>query len=156
MIKKFEHFNMDIDPYGEEDWNEYPPVLQIAQKTGKPFNQITELYCPNKQLTNLEGIENLVNLKVFSCSNNQLTSLEGIENLVNLTDLYCYGNQLTSLDGIENLVNLRRLSCSYNQLTNLDGIENLVNLRRLYCFNNRFSNDYKNYLKSLKIKYLKL
>jgi hypothetical protein len=113
---------------------------------------LRELSCSNNQLTSLEGIENLVNLEYLYCDNNQLNSLEGIENLVNLRELHCYNNQLNSLKGIENLVNLRILYCHNNQLTSLEGIENLVKLEYLSCFNNRFTDNYKKYLKSLKIK----
>jgi Leucine-rich repeat (LRR) protein len=86
------------------------------------------LCCCNNQLTSLEGIENLVNLKELYCYDNQLTSLEGIENLINLIELACDSNKLTSLEGIENLVDLKELYCSNNQLTSLEGIENLVKL----------------------------
>ena len=135
MIKTFEQFN-ELDPYGEEDWDDdnLTPVLIIAKKQNKPYDQITGL----------------------DCSFNQLSSLEGIENLVNLEKLWCYNNQLTSLEGIENLVNLQVLSCSSNQLTSLEGIENLVNLKILYCSSNQFSNKYKEYIRSLEIKDLRL
>jgi hypothetical protein len=140
-LQTFENFINEIDPYGEEDWeyDNLSPVLQIAKKQNIPYDQITFLSCDNNQLTSLEGIENLVNLKILDCWNNQLTSLEGIENLVNLEALSCSNNQLTSLEGIENLINLEKLWCSNNQLTSLDGIENLVNLEKLWCSNNQLT-----------------
>ena len=75
MIKTFEQFN-ELDPYGEEDWDDdnLTPVLIIAKKQNKPYDQITELSCSYNQLTSLEGIENLVNLKELYCHNNQLTN----------------------------------------------------------------------------------
>jgi len=92
MIKKYNQYikgneyikeneYIDIDPYGEEDWefDNLSPILQLAKKTGKPYDQITSLNCYGKQLTDLEGIENLTNLKSLNCSYNQLTSLEGIK-----------------------------------------------------------------------------
>jgi hypothetical protein len=149
-IKLFEQYiNSDIDPFGEEDWeiDNLPPVLQaVRRQNNKPYDQITDLYCHNNQLTSLEGIENLVNLERLNCSNNQLINLDGIENLVNLEKLYCSYNQLTSLEGIENLVNLERLYCYNNQLTSLEGIENLVNLKELDCQNNLLKKDYKEYI----------
>ena len=140
MIKSFKIF---------EQQHVDTPILRIVKETSKPYDQITELDCSYKQLTSLEGIENLVNLKILNCSCNQLTSLKGIENLVNLKILDCYYNQLTSLKGIENLVDPRYLDCA-----NV-GIE-LVNLRELDCRNNKFSNDYKKYIRSLKIIDLKI
>ena len=87
-------------------------------------------------------------IKKISCSYKQLTSLEGIENLVNLEWLYCDGNQLTDLKGMEKLTNLKYLYCSGNQLNSIEGIENLDNLEKLYCHNNHFTIEYKNYLKN--------
>ena len=155
MIKKYnqyikESINLDIDPYGEEDWDEdnLLSVLQIARRTGLPYDQITQLNCSNNQLTNLEGIENLTNLVYLSCWNNQLTSLEGIENLIDLEYLSCERNQLTSLDGIENLINLKYLYCQNNQLTSLEGIEKLTNLQIISCRDNQFSPKYIDYIKN--------
>ena len=133
MIKKYNQYikeeldHLEIDPYGEEDWDDdnLTPILQISKKQGKPYNQITYLNCSHQNLTNLDGIENLINLKELNCSNNQLTNLDGIENLINLKILYC----------------------SFNQLINLNGKENLINLTRLYCYNNNFLNEYKKYIK---------
>jgi Leucine-rich repeat (LRR) protein len=156
MIKKFNNYikeqlnRSDLDPYGEEDWDDenLSPILFEIKKQGLPYEQIIELDISYKNLTNLEGIENLSNLQILYCDYNQLTSLEGIENLINLQILYCDYNQLTSLEGIENLSNLETLSCRNNRLTNLEGIENLINLKILYCYNNNFSNEYKEYLRN--------
>ncbi len=155
MIKKYNQYiketiNIDIDPYGEEDWEEdnLPTILQIAKRTGKQYDQIIQLYCHFNQLTSLEGIEKLTNLKALYCSHNQLNNLNDIENLTNLIYLSCSNNRLTSLEGIENLTNLKLLWCVNNQLTSLEGIENLINLKYLSCSNNLFSNDYKKMLKN--------
>ena len=135
MIKKYNQYlkeNLDysdIDPYGEEIWDgeeELNPILIIARKQYKPYDQIIYLDCTGKKLDNLNGIENLINLERLFCPFNNLTSLEGIENLIHLRFLYCHENNLTSLDGIENL----------------------INLKRLWCFGNNFSNEYKKYLRN--------
>jgi Leucine-rich repeat (LRR) protein len=103
MIKKYKQYiketidHSDIDPWGEEDWeeNELSPVLQKAREQGKPFDQITILDCYGMRLENLDGIEQLINLEKLYCHFNQLTSLRGIENLINLKVLWCYSNQFT-------------------------------------------------------------
>ena len=80
MIKNYltyikEQNKHDLDPYGEDDWDDelLPPVLEIAKRQGKPYDQIISLVCTNNQLTSLEGIENLVNLQVLYCTNNQFS-----------------------------------------------------------------------------------
>src|SRR5574343_44698 len=102
MIKRYNQYikesREDIDPYGEEIWEDVPRIIEISLEQGKPLDKITKLECSNNQLTSLEGIEKLVNLEILYCFYNQLTTLEGIEKLVNLKILYCYNNQLTSLE----------------------------------------------------------
>ena len=103
VVKNYKDYikeHLDIDPFGEEDWDidNLSPLLQIVRKThnNKPYDEILGLDCHNKELTSLEGVENLVNLKEFHCHNNQLTSLEGIEKLVNLRILRCeYDNNFS-------------------------------------------------------------
>lgn len=164
-----EYNGNELDPYGEEDWDDKNSLVKIIRNLCKPYDDIIVLSCYHQELTSLEGIENLNNLSHLYCHSNNLTNLDGIENLNNLKDLYCYQNQLTNIDNnIENLYNLEELSCFRNQLTNLnvkslvnlkellcfnnrltsiEGIENLPNLRRLYCFGNRFSSEYTTYLR---------
>jgi len=148
MIKDYKDYireqqHLDVDPFDEEDWDidNLSPLFQIIRKKfgNKPYDEITKLDGYNKELTSLEGIENLVNLKILFCGHNQLNSLDGVENLVNLEKLYCYHNHLTSLEEIENLVNLKELFLSVNQLTSLEEIENLVNLKTLFCDNNQLT-----------------
>ena len=95
MITKFKLFenHLDIDPYGEEDWDD-----------SKPFIKWLKLHYPDENSW----------------------------------------NKITKID------------CSDNQLTSLEGIENLTKLEILYCWNNLFSDEYKQYLKKLKIENLYL
>lgn len=150
----------DIDPLGEEDWSDEDIKEQNSNHLDlDPFEEedwddknlyheyMTNINLRNQNLTNLDAIENLINLKLLLCSHNQLTNLNGIENLVNLEYLHCDNNQLTNLQGIENLVYLKGLTCSNNLLTNLNEIKKLVNLEYLYCYNNQFSKEYLKYLK---------
>ena len=97
------------------------------------WKYIREINCQYQNLINLDGIENLVNLKYLYCYNNQLTKLN-LENLINLKVLYCYNNQLTELN-LDKLVNLEYLYCEYNLLTELN-LDNL-NLKHLNCSNNK-------------------
>jgi len=152
-LKLYEQFN-ENDPFGEEIEYIKPDGtflywLKINCPDENIWNKITIIDCSNKNLTSLEGIENLVNLKILYCYMNRLTSIEGIKlkNLVNLEWLNCSSNNLTSIEEIENLVSLKYLICSGNQLTSLEGIEDLVNLKYLNCQNNQFTIKYKNYLR---------
>ena len=154
-MKKFKEYlkegvdYFDIDPYGEEIWDEEElnPIFLIAKEQGKPYDQITKLNCSFRDLENLNGIENFSNLEHLDCSFNNLCRLEDIQDLTTLVTLYCEGNSiLNDLSEIKNLYGLKILYCSFNRLTSLNGIENLINLKQLYCHENKFSKNYKKYL----------
>jgi Leucine-rich repeat (LRR) protein len=114
------------------------------------FKQLTHLFCPFNQLTELPPLNN--NLTYLDCSENQLTELPQLNN--NLTQLYCSFNCLTSLPPLNNLTqlncshndltelpplndNLTQLYCYYNELTSLPPLNN--NLIQLYCFRNQLT-----------------
>ncbi|PCJ24494.1 MAG: hypothetical protein COA97_09585 [Flavobacteriales bacterium] len=61
--------------------------------------------------------------------NKNISDLTGIEDFINLTILHCFSNQLTNLN-LSNSPNLIELNCSFNQLTSLNIMGNtaLVNL----------------------------
>ncbi|MFB0973036.1 MAG: hypothetical protein QMB59_00510, partial [Bacteroidales bacterium] len=101
---------------------------------------VTTIFCPNKDISSLEGIGYFTSLTEVICfSNHQLASLDLSKNtalkIINiedcqianldvgkntsLTNLYCRSNKLTSLDVSKNTA-LTSLDCSNNQLTVLD------------------------------------
>lgn len=98
---------------------------------------LTELNLHENQLSTLSGLEGLVNLTKLYLGQNHLNSLSGLEGLVNLNELYLHDNKLNSLSGIERLVNLTTLHLSRNQLTSLSGLERLKKLSRLALFVNK-------------------
>ena len=99
------------------------------------FTTLTQLWCDNNQLTNLEVANNTA-LEYLYCYNNQLTSLD-VSNNMALRQLWCSNNQLTSLDVSHNTA-LTKLNCSLNQLTSLD-VSNNTALTWLSCDNNQLT-----------------
>jgi Leucine-rich repeat (LRR) protein len=91
--------------------------------------KVTYLQCDEMALTELKGLDKLVNLEVLNCRYNYLRELN-VSKLVNLKNLYCSDNKITELKGLDNLVNLEVLHCGFNQLTELD-VSKLVNLKWL-------------------------
>ena len=69
-------------------------------------------------INNLTGIESFVNLTQLFCRNNQLTNLNVSANIA-LTSLYCGYNQLNSLD-LSNLNSLLYLDALFNNLSYLN------------------------------------
>jgi hypothetical protein len=87
-----------------------------------------------KNITNLEGIEDFLNLIYLRCLSNNLISLD-ISNNNALKHLVCSDNFLTNLDLTQNLA-LELLDCGSNHLTNLNLTQNLY-LTHLACYNNQ-------------------
>ena len=116
----------------------YSIVIDTNNDGEIQVNEVQNLLTLNlsqKNISDLTGIEEFVNLKKLNCSVNQLTTLDVSSN-VNLTTLYCGNNQLTTLD-LSNNINLNRLFCTNNQLTVLN--INNINLTNLWCENNQLT-----------------
>ena len=97
---------------------------------------VTSLSICDLGITDMNGIEAFVNLKVLACSDNQFTSMD-ISNLKYLRVLRCNNNQLDSLDVSKNTA-LTILKCCDNRLHALDVSHNPW-LRTLQCDGNPLS-----------------
>jgi len=96
----------------------------------------TSIWCGNRGISDLTGIQIFVNLQSLSCASNQLTSLDVREN-TQLTYLGCDSNRLTELDLSRNK-KLEELFCENNRLTELDLRKN-PNLTYVSCYSNRLT-----------------
>jgi hypothetical protein len=97
------------------------------------INNVSLLYVPNLNISDLTGIENFGALTELTCHGNQLTSLD-VSNNTQLGYLYCDDNQLILLN-VSNLSLLYEFTCSNNQLTSLD-VSNCISLDGFSCANN--------------------
>ena len=116
-----DYTNIDINNDGE---------IQVIEA-----HNISALHVYNKNISDLAGIEEFINLTLLQCNENQLTTLDVSDN-INLIRLICNNNQIITLDLNDN-INLTRLECSENQLTTLVGVNNNINLTQLNCYHNQ-------------------
>lgn len=96
-------------------------------------NAVKEIRISNSGCTSLQGLKYFSKLTDLFCSDNNLTELDVSEN-PELGRLICYNNSLTSLNLNKN-TKLRSLNCNNNKLTVLDLREN-KSLWWLRCNNN--------------------
>ena len=96
-------------------------------------NAVKEIEISNSGCTSLQGLKYFSKLTDLFCSDNNLTELDVSEN-PELGRLICYNNSLTSLNLNKN-TKLRSLNCNNNKLTVLDLREN-KSLSWLRCKNN--------------------
>jgi hypothetical protein len=106
--------------------------IQVSEATA--FNGT--IYCSNRNIADLTGIEYFPALTTLNCYTNPLTTLD-VSNNTALTELRCWGNQLTSLDVSQNTA-LTTLQCQGNQLTSLD-VSNNTALTELRCWGNQLT-----------------
>lgn len=96
-------------------------------------NAVKEIRISNRGCTSLQGLKYFSKLTDLFCSDNNLTELDVSEN-PELKRLICYNNSLTSLNLNKN-TKLESLNCNKNKLTVLDLREN-KSLWWLRCNNN--------------------
>ena len=153
-MKYIKEYNEYIDPFNEEDWDEaeigsFLTWLKIKYPNEDTWKDIKEINCNKEGLTDLIGIDKLINLLHLSCYHNNLTELD-LSNNIELKHLYCSYNQLTELNVTKN-IKLRELYCNHNQLTELDLTKN-IKLKDLFCNNNKLINlNLRN--KNIKLRY---
>ena len=117
------------------------PNKNISNLTGiEAFVKLERLNIGNTGSTNLNKINSLdlsknTNLTYLDCSKNNLSSLDTSANTALIT-LFCDYNQLTNLDISKNTA-LENFACNNNQLPNLDVSKNIV-LKSFSCYNNQF------------------
>ena len=98
--------------------------------------KVTEISVPNKNISNLYGIQFFPNLVKLDCDQNNLSSLDVSQNPA-LKYLYCEQNNLSSLDVSSNSA-LKYLHCTKNNLSSLDVSQNLA-LEYLLCAQNKLT-----------------
>ena len=97
---------------------------------------VTEISVPNKDISNLYGIQFFPNLVKLDCDQNNLSSLDVSQNPA-LKYLYCEQNNLSSLDVSSNSA-LKYLHCTQNNLSSLDVSQNPA-LEYLLCAQNKLT-----------------
>jgi len=132
--------------YDSGTLDDYVPTNNISS--------VTYLNVNNKNISNLTGIEDFINLDVLKCRNNNLTSLNLSENTL-LTEVDCSNNDINALafysnpllekincysNGMSSLnitynSELNYLNCANNDLTELN-VSNNSELITLFCFQN--------------------
>ena len=113
-------------------------IEQYCEDNNIDAEEVKWLSCHFNEITEIKGLDKLVNLEMLFCHNNQLTELD-LSSLFNLKEVYCYINNITEIKGLNNLVNLRLLNCNDNKLKQLRDIDKLESLLELYCSYNQLS-----------------
>lgn len=80
------------------------------------------------RITDIEGLNELSELKMLDLSSNDITKIEGLDKLTDLKRLDLNSNCITKIDGLGNLRNLTMLDLSNNKISKIQGLKSLSNL----------------------------
>lgn len=117
--------------------------------------KIEELDLSGRNLTDLQGLQYLVNLVNLDLSNNNISDLQHIKNMDRLERLILDNNSINNLDYLADLNALEELSLKGNEVSDISVLSKLVSLKKLNLSNNRIlSIDSLRHLNGLKELYL--
>ncbi len=99
--------------------------------------KITTLVVSDTNISNLEGIQYLKNLKALRISSAKLKNIEPLGKLSKLEYLVLFNNNIKDVSPLNGLKNLYYLDLSYNNIESIDILGNLPALQSLNLNNNR-------------------
>jgi len=163
--------NLVMVPVSISDFITPAMVAQVASRPG----QLVDL--PNRQISNLDGVQRLVGLNELLVNNNNIVSLAGVVFPASLQALLLNENKIGNLDGVvfpDSLVilglsvnkiaslagvvfpdGLKQLHLARNQIVSLAGVEFPASLQELHLYGNEIA-DLKGAVFPRNLKYLNL
>ncbi|WOO86813.1 leucine-rich repeat domain-containing protein [Mollicutes bacterium LVI A0039] len=137
-------------------------TLKVKNIEASNATALKRLDCSSKNISSLEGIDQLVNLEYLYLNNNSISDIDQLEYLENLKYLQLYSNDIDSVEALSSLTDLRQLliddnnitdisglgsleklmilSANDNNITSIDALDNLTSLRELNLVNNKIKN----------------
>jgi len=110
-------------------------------------NRIHFIYIRKDNITSIDNISSLTNLKVLNLPLNNIKSVNIVNTQTMLTSLSLDTNGITSFDDIDisNLTNLEALDLDNNQIDSIPAsIDTLINLKELRMRNNKITSIHNN------------
>ncbi|KAH7709511.1 Leucine Rich Repeat family protein [Aphelenchoides avenae] len=109
----------------DRHWNPHTSINDnIAHTT------LTELYVYGNKITELRGLDALVNLDTLNVSYNRLRKIQGLTSLVKLQYVYLEHNFIEKIKGLDTLVNLELLDLSENRIKAIENLDSQRNSTR--------------------------
>ncbi|MBV7275764.1 leucine-rich repeat domain-containing protein [Clostridiaceae bacterium UIB06] len=120
----------------------------IRNKINKPtgyiyksdVRNIISLDVSSKNIKDISGIENLINLQTLDLSHNEISDISAINGLSDLQNLNLSYNIIIDTSILRGLNNLQTLNLSNNEISDISTIQSLNNLKSLNLSNNKISN----------------
>nr|CUU99318.1 hypothetical transcript [Hymenolepis microstoma] len=127
--------NLDIFMKTTQVWNNLNPVAPEV------FKSLKALYLNDVKLTDLRFLNGLEELEELSVENSNLTSLQGIGDLRNLRVLLAGDNHIKTIGnfGFKGLKNLKVLALDNNEITSIIQLKHCYSLQQIYISGNNIT-----------------
>ena len=117
---------------------------QVRLLIGKPDGPIyktnlagiTSLHLSGENITDINGIENFVDLEVLGIRFTKVSEINGLKGLENLMDLDLGDNKISDIGSLADLVNLNILRLGGNNISDISPLRKLTNLTILDLHSN--------------------
>ncbi|NLD48800.1 MAG: hypothetical protein GX660_16675, partial [Clostridiaceae bacterium] len=117
--------------------------LAIGKNTGdlsiSDLSKVTELNADGKGISDLQGIQYLVNMEELELSNNNIKIIDPLKSLIGLKKLSLAYNSLNSAEALSYLSNLEYLDLDNNSISDFTPLTECTNIRHLSVHNNSIS-----------------
>lgn len=90
-----------------------------------------------RDITEIQGLENLKNLKAIILWGNQIEQIQGLESVPNLQKLQFTKNKISEIKNLEKFPNLKELYLGDNEISQIKGLFCLKNLEKLELYQNK-------------------
>ena len=108
------------------------PITQLSMQEG-----IRELTIPNRQITDLTGLEHAKKIVRLSLWENQIKDVTPLTNLIQLREIHLQANQISDIRALAGLTQLRQLHLWGNQIRDISALAGLTKLESLWLQNNQ-------------------
>jgi len=115
--------------------------LWICDPTPTDMLALTQLYCEQRGIRSLTGLEYATNLQIVSIKANRgaLSSLSPLAGLTGLRTLVAEENSIEDISALSGLTNLRTLSLQQNCISDISALSALTNLETVSLHRNQVS-----------------
>lgn len=119
--------------------NLYFGNLNLTLSVSDLENLDGELDLSDFEITDLNGIENCVNITSLNLSGNSLVKIHPISVLTKLNNLYLSENRIEDINSLATLSDLTELDISFNEIDDISVLLELKNLKYVNVLNNPIS-----------------
>ena len=113
---------------------------QISRIEGlEALSNLKILFLYKNQIKQTGDLNNLKSLQILLLGSNQISQIEGLGALRKLKIVDLNKNLIIRIEGLHKLSGLQKLCLSFNQISRIEGLDALSSLQELYLDNNQIS-----------------